>query len=69
MKLLQTLISETDKVDFLKRLAGIMTLLMLLGAICTAAQGQTLSGRALIVGRYMSMQVEQDSKSEINLKK
>ena len=55
--------------DFLKRLAGIMTLLMLLGAICTAAQGQTLSGRALIVGRYMSMQVEQDSKSEINLKK
>ena len=35
---------------FVKRLIGLMTLLIILGAICTAAQGQTLSGRTLIVG-------------------
>jgi polar amino acid transport system substrate-binding protein len=36
--------------DFLKRLAGVMTLLIILGAICTAAHGQTKADRTLIVG-------------------
>jgi len=36
--------------DCFKRLAGIMMLLIILGAICTAAQGRNLSGRTLIVG-------------------
>ena len=49
-KLLQTLISERDKMDFVKRLAGVMTLLMSLAAIYTEAQGQTQAGRTLIVG-------------------
>ena len=35
---------------FLKRLAGVITLLMVLGGIQTEAQGQTLSSRTLIVG-------------------
>jgi ABC-type amino acid transport substrate-binding protein len=49
-KLLQTLISDRDKMDFVKRLAGVMTLLMILAAIYTEAQGQTKAGRTLIVG-------------------
>jgi ABC-type amino acid transport substrate-binding protein len=36
--------------DFVKRLAGVMTMLMILAAIYTEAQGQTLSSRTLIVG-------------------
>jgi ABC-type amino acid transport substrate-binding protein len=36
--------------DFVKRLAGVMTMLMILAAINTEAQGQTLSSRTLIVG-------------------
>ena len=35
---------------FLKRLAGVITLLMVLGGIQAEAQGQTLSSRTLIVG-------------------
>ena len=35
---------------FIKRLAGVITLLMILGGIHTEAQGQTLSSRTLIVG-------------------
>ena len=36
--------------DVVKRLAGVMTLLMILAAVCTEAQGQTQAGRTLIVG-------------------
>jgi ABC-type amino acid transport substrate-binding protein len=43
-------ISERGKMDFVKRLAGVIIWVMILGGIHTEAQGQTLSSRTLIVG-------------------
>jgi ABC-type amino acid transport substrate-binding protein len=50
LKLLQTLILEREKMDFIKRLTLVIIWVLLLNGISTEAQGQTLSSRTLIVG-------------------